>query len=150
MTQSSVITQEMRDAIGVESEPYVNEIEKGAIIRFAEAIGDDNPIFRDEVLARRSRYGGIIASPTFLRSLKSGPARVQVESPHTQRLDGGSEWEYFEPVRPRDRITVTTSLKEVTERVGRLGIMLLMIRETKYVNQLGQLAAIQRSTGIGY
>ena len=40
----SVITQEMRDAIGVESDPVINEIEKGAIIKFAQAIGDTNPI----------------------------------------------------------------------------------------------------------
>ena len=48
MTQESVITDEMRAAINVESEPYVNDIEKGAIIKFAEAIGDDNPLFNDE------------------------------------------------------------------------------------------------------
>ena len=41
--QDSVITQEMRDAVGVESDPVSHEVEKGAIIKFAQAIGDDNP-----------------------------------------------------------------------------------------------------------
>ena len=44
----SVITQEMKDAVGVESDPVVYEIEEGAILRFAEAIGDTNPIFNDK------------------------------------------------------------------------------------------------------
>ena len=42
--KKTVITKELKDAIGVESEPVTKEIEKGAIIKFAEAIGDTNPI----------------------------------------------------------------------------------------------------------
>ena len=48
MTQESVITQEMRDVIGVESEAITYDVEKGAIRKFAEAIGDDNPLYVDE------------------------------------------------------------------------------------------------------
>lgn len=150
MTQESVITQAMRDAIGIESEPVVSEVEKGAIIKFAEAIGDSNPIFNDEVAARQSRYGGLIAPPTFLRSMRSGPPKVEVKSPYPAALDGGSEWEYFEPVRPGDRITVTNSVADIFERPGRLGNMLFIVRETKYVNQFGKVVALQRGTGISY
>ncbi len=150
MTQGSEITQAVRDAIGAESESFVNEIERGAIIRFAEAIGDDNPIYRDELLARKSRYGGTVAPPTFLRSLRTEPLKVEAELPFKRRLDGGSEWEYFESVRPGDRITVTVQLADAYERMGRQGTMLFLVREIKYVNQLGQLVAIQRSTLIHY
>ena len=151
MTQQvSVISEEMRKAIGVESEPVVNEVERGAIVKFAQAIGDANPLFQDDVDARKSHYGGIIAPPTFFRSLRAGSARVDVQSPYNRSLDGGSEWEFFQPVRPGDRITVTNYLADVFERQGRLGLMLFMVRETKYVNQLGQEVALQRSTGISY
>ena len=150
MVQQSVVTQEMRDAIGVESEPVAHEVEKGAIIKFAQAIGDDNPLFTDEQAARKTRYGGLIAPPTFLRSMRSGPAKVEVRSPYGAALDGGSDWEYFEPVRAGDRITVTTKIADIFERQGRLGNMLFIIRETKYVNQFGQMVALQRGTGISY
>lgn len=150
MTQESVITPEMRAAVGVESEPYTNEIEKGAIIKFARAIGDTNPIYTDEEAARRSRYGGLVAPPTFFRSLRSGPMKVNVESPYPANLDGGSEWEYYEPARPGDRITVTHKISNIFERPGRLGNMLFIQRETKYVNQFGTTVAIQRTTGISY
>ncbi|MDP6799398.1 MAG: MaoC family dehydratase N-terminal domain-containing protein [SAR202 cluster bacterium] len=150
MTQESAISDEMRAAINVESEPYTNAVEQGAIEKFARAIGDTNPLFSDEAAARKSRYGGIIAPPTFFRSLRSGPSKVDVQSPYPANLDGGSEWEYFEPVRPGDRITVTTYLANAFERAGRLGNMLFMVRETKYVNQFDTVVALQRSTGISY
>ena len=150
MTQESVITPEMRAAIGVESEPYTNDVEKGAIIKFAQAIGDDSPIYNDEVAARNSRYGGLIVPPTFFRSFRSGPMKVDVTSPYSANLDGGSEWEYFEPVRPGDRITVTSKISNMFERAGRLGNMLFIQRETKYVNQFGTTVAVQRTTGISY
>ena len=76
----SVITQEMRDAIGVESDPVVNEVERGAIIKFAQEIGDDSPIYNDEQVARETRYGGIVAPPTFLRSMRVGSNKVTVQS----------------------------------------------------------------------
>ena len=150
MTQESVITDEMRAAIKVESEPRVNNVEQGAIIKFARAIGDSNPLFTDEEAARKSRYGGIIAPPTFCRSLNAGPAKVTVQSPYPAALDGGSEWEYFETIRSGDRITVTTYLADIFERPGRLGNMLFMVRETKYINQFDKVVALQRSTGISY
>ena len=150
MTQESVITQEMRDAVGVESEPATHLVEAGAIIKFAQAIGDPSPVFNDEEAARRSKYGGLIAPPTFLRSMGPGPMKAPVQSPYPANLDGGSEWEYFEPVRAGDRITVTTKVADISERKGRLGNMLFTVRETRYVNQFGQVAATQRSTGISY
>ena len=150
MTQESVITQEMRDVIGVESEAITYDVERGAIRKFAEAIGDDNPLYVDEEAARKSRYGGLIAPPTFMRSMSAGRSRATVQSPYPAALDGGSEWEYFEPVRPGDRISVTVKVSEMFEREGRLGNMLFIIRETSYVNQFGKTVAIQRGTGISY
>ena len=150
MMQESVITQEMREAVGVDSQPRTHVVEMGAVKKFAEAIGDPNPIYRDEQVARSSRYGGIVAPPTFLRSMEAGPPNVGFRSPYQGLLDGGSEWEYFEPVHPGDRITVTARIDELRERTGRLGPMLITVWETRYVNQSGAEVARQRNTLIGY
>ena len=61
MTKKSAITQGMKNNIGVESPSITYDIEKGAIIKFAESIEDKNPIFNDDAAARRTRYGGIVA-----------------------------------------------------------------------------------------
>lgn len=148
--QESFINEGLQSLVGVESESRTHDVERGAIVRFAEAIGDPNPIYRDEIQARRSRYGGIIAPPTFLRSMRPGPWRVEIKNPFQRNLDGGSEWEFFEPIRPGDRITVTIKLADVLQRKGRLGPMIFMTLETSYANQLGQMVAIQRSTSISY
>ena len=150
----SVITKEMKDAIGVESDPVVYQIEEGAILRFAEAIGDTNPIFNDKNEAGKTKYGGIVAPPTFLRSIahvKAPEPKVQVKSPYPANVDGGSEWEYFEPIKVGDTITATSYLADINERKGgKFGSMLIMVRETKYINQHGTVAALQRTTGISY
>ena len=56
-TSSQFLTEEKRrQAIGVEGPPTTIDVEQGAIIKFAQAIGDDNPLFSDEVAARKSRF----------------------------------------------------------------------------------------------
>ena len=150
-TPTPLLTEEMRQqAIGRESEPVTTDAEKGAIIRFAQAIGDDNPLFSDETAARHGRYGGLIAPPTFLRSMSSSRPELPFELPLTRMLDGGSDWEYFEPIRPGDRITAVASITDVSERTGRLGTMVFTTVVTTYRNQLGQVAATQTSTSIRY
>ena len=49
MTDTSVITDEMRRMVGVESQPYTFEVEKGDIVRYAQFIGEHNPLFTDEL-----------------------------------------------------------------------------------------------------
>ena len=98
----SFLTEAMRQqAIGLESAPAAMEIEKGAILRFAEAIGDPNPQWNDEAAARKTGYGGLTAPPTFLRSLRGVQVELPFDLSFTRRLDAGSDWEYFQPVRPR-------------------------------------------------
>ena len=139
-----------QQAIGAESEPKVLEVEKGAIIKFAEAIGDDNPVYSDEAAARASKYGGLIAPPTFLRSAVSARPDLPFEVPFDRVLDGGSDWEYFEPVRPGDRITAVSRIEDINERNGSIGLMLIQTIVITYTNQFGQVVATQTSTSIRY
>ena len=148
MSSEVAVTPEMRAAIGTRSEPVTWEVEKGEIIRFARAIGDPNPLYSDEVAARRGPHGGIIAPSTFLHAY--GAARVGFEYPAGVGLDGGSEWEYFEPVRPGDRITVTATIADIFEKQGRVGKMVFIKSDIEYVNQFEELVARRRSTGIFY
>ena len=150
-TPESFLTEEMRQqATGLEGMPSTTDVEKGAIIKFAEAIGDDNPVFNDEAAARESQYGGLVASPTFLRSMLPSRPELPFDLPFERRLDGGSEWEYFYPVRPGDRITSVARIADISERPGRLGLMIMMTTVITYTNQLGQVVATQSGTGIAY
>ena len=150
-TEGSFLSQDMRaKAIGVEGAPSVLEVEKGAIMRFAQAVEDPNPLWNDEKAARETRYGGLVAPPTFLRSVGVDRPELPFDVPFDRLLDGGSDWEYFEPVRVGDRITAVARITDVSERSGRLGTMLLTVIEITYTNQFGQKVATQQGTTIRY
>ena len=92
-----------------------------------------------------SLSGGFVG--TYLRA--EHPEQLR-DLPFNRLLDGGSEWEYFQPVRPGDRITAVTLIVDVFDRAGRSGQMLFVITETRYTNQFGELVATQKSTSIKY
>src|SRR5690606_18088056 len=52
--------------IGAGRGPEVRRIEKGALIKFAKAIGESNPLYLDEAYAKGTRFGGLIAPPTYV------------------------------------------------------------------------------------
>ncbi len=149
-SENTFLTDEVRQrALGLQSGPATLEVEKGAVARFAEAVGDPSPLFNDEAAARKTRLGGLVAPPTFLRSLRLERPTVP-DAPFEKLLDGGSDWEYFEPVRVGDHITGVVRIADLWERSGRLGTMLFTVLEFTYTNQLGELVATQRNTLIYY
>ncbi len=154
MTEDSVITDEMKAAIGVESEPSVYEIEKEPIRRWAESIGDSNPLYRDEEYARSKGYRSIIAPPGFMAQyafpVKAGGGGRSFRSPFTRMLNGGNDYEFFKPIQSGDTISATNKLAEIRERTGGMGKMLIIINETTFKNQDGEIVAKARSTGISY
>jgi len=101
--------------------------------------------------ARLTRFGGIVAPPTYLIVMRPMvAARLRLESPYPKSLDGGTRWTYVEPVRPGDRISATARLANLYEREGRLGTILLQVIDIEYVNQFGQRVVSQRDTHIRY
>ena len=43
-------------AIGTESKSVTMTVERGAIVNFAQAVGDANPFYNDEAAARKTQY----------------------------------------------------------------------------------------------
>ena len=148
MADESSILEQHRSEIGKESPPRSEEVETGAIRRFVNALGDHNPLYEDGELARKSRYGGKIAPPLFVITF----GRQRRPQPDTRlgraMINAGTEYEFFQPIRPGDVITHTSKLVDVKERMGRLGRMFISVTETTYVNQRGEMVAIARGTRI--
>lgn len=137
---------------------YSCEIERGAIARFAEAVGDFNPLYTDGEYAAKSRYGSIIAPPGFF----GWPPGRQSDSPddftsmveslakagYGRILDGGIDWEFFKPIRAGDILTVKTTIRNIMERSGKAGKVVFLFRDITYTNQHGDTAATARQTTI--
>jgi acyl dehydratase len=146
-----LITEELRDKIGVEWQPKVCEIERGAIRRFVQAIDDPNPLWQDEEYARQSKYGGIIAPPMFILTI--GFEQIQqvlTPSASVTRLHGGTELECYQPVRLGDTITVITKIANIRERQGKMGKTVFMTFEITYKNQRRETVAKCRQIVISY
>jgi acyl dehydratase len=160
-------TEELRRFIGQTVDSSIFEVEKEPIRRFADAVGDLNPLYWDEEYAKKSRYGSIIAPPGFIsslwfagRSAKWGPGERPSESlgppgvmaaleqaGYSRILDTGIDYEFFHPVKAGDTILSTTEVRDIMER-GRETRVAFLITETTYTDQHGRIVAKSRSTTV--
>ena len=153
MTEDAAITEDLRNLLDMEIGPEVYEIEKGMIRRFVLAIDDPSPLWQDEEYAGKSRYGGIIAPPTFVLTVGFDELQQHVlESiPYGGILHGSTELECYQPVRPGDAVTVTTKIADIRERQGsRMGKTVFVTLDITYKNQRQELIARCRQVFIGY
>jgi acyl dehydratase len=136
-----------RSLIGRESEPVLQEVEKGAIRRLADALGDPNPLYQDEAAARASGFPNLIAPPTF-------PAVLAMNEKFRHSLDLGTRSilqseqvvEYGRQVVAGDRVTVKSRVADVGERPGASGPMDVLVLEEEGRDDKGELLFRCRET----
>jgi len=150
-----LISPELRSWIGTEEDLGTEVVELGAIKRFADAIHDPNPLYRDEEYAKKTQYGGIIAPPTFIHTMRTvGYGSIRpgpMPWPKTTGLNGGNDFEFFLPMRPGDVISGKAKLVDIRTRQTRgLGPMIITVTEMTYTNQKGEVVGKQTSTGLTY
>lgn len=131
---SALLGQEVR----VEQWNY--EATRDTIRHYAWGVGDDNPLFCDPAYAAGTRWGGIIAPPTFLYGIFD--AVVAPGLPDIQWFYSGTDWTFNEPVRRNDEITARARLEDVREVSGkRVQRMIVQTGAVDYVNQHGRTVA---------
>ena len=150
----SVVTDEMRAQLNVESEPWTVEVDKTAVRMFARSVQYDDPLFYDEEFAKSKGYRSIPAPPHYLGTPiydPNAPVRGarQLNIPYRRNLNGGTDIEYFDQIVAGDVLTATSKLTDLEETSGRLGPMLIVRNETTYRRD-GKIVAILRGTGIRY
>ena len=137
---------DLRARIGVkienEIEPWCYEASRDGIRHYAHGIGDDNPLWSDPAYAAKTRYGGIVALPSFLF------ATSRIVSGYVGGLSGvhamwaGADWTWHMPVRRNDEISTESHLKELIEHETRFaGRAFQQIYHVKFKNQRGELVA---------
>jgi acyl dehydratase len=163
-----LLPDELKQFIGLSVDTSVIEIEKEPIRRFADAVGETNPLYWDEEYARKSRHGGIVAPPGFLSSLwfsgrpvKWGPKERPTESlgppalmaalekaGYTRILDTGIDYDFYGMVKAGQTITAVSVVKDIMERSAKEGKVIFLVTETTYTDEDGKLAAKARSMTI--
>jgi acyl dehydratase len=160
VAEDTLISQEMRDAIGVESDPWTVEVDKTAVRMFARSVGHSDPVFYDEAEAKRRGYRSLPAPPAYLGTpifspvgsdaTFGGRGRRQFQTGLKRVLNGGTEVEYYGDICAGDTLTARSKIADIVERQGSIGRMLITTTETTYTNQDGKRVAVMRGTGIQY
>jgi len=138
-----------KSLIGRTSEPVLHEVEKGAIRRFAEALGDPNPLALDEAVARAAGHPGLVAPPTFALTLGWGERfRHSLDLGTRSVLHGEQSFEFGRTIVAGDRLTVRSKVADVQERSGASGPMDVIVIEDEGRDEQGALVFRSRATFI--
>jgi acyl dehydratase len=142
MAENLAGIEKIKAKVGVAWEPREYLIEGEMIRRFARAVGDDNPLWRD----------GNIAPPTFTLSIgfEQFVDDLMELTAFNTVLMGSTEIESYLPIKRGDTITVVFKISNLRERKGQMGQMAFMTFDSSYKNQQGELAARCRQMVIGY
>ena len=166
MAEESIITDEMRAQIGIESEPWTLEVDKTSVRMFARAVGYTDPLFYDEEFAKSKGYRSLPAPPHYLgtpvfnpassdptfgapRGSGGGPGGGRIQHNLRRVLNGGTDIEYFDTIQAGDTLQASSKVTDITERKGSIGTMVITTTETTYKRD-GKVVAIMRGTGIAY
>ena len=114
--------------IGHRSEAVFNVVEKGAVKKFAEAIGDPNPLYVDEEAAKASRYGRLLAPPTFPRTFEYGEVEG-IGPPGQGLIHGEHRIRYERPLFVGEEVLCYAKVEDYYEKEGREGTLGFLISE---------------------
>jgi hypothetical protein len=85
-------------------EYFNTQVTRDSIKHFVDGIGDINPLFRDRNYALNTKYGRLVAPPTFLETINYSQHPEGVP-PGIEGFLSGFDWEYFRPIFEGDEYT---------------------------------------------
>jgi acyl dehydratase len=99
------------------------EVSRAKIREFADAIGDANPIYRDQEAARAAGHPDVIAPPTFITIINLASINTIVSDPelgldYSRMVHGDQQFSFSRPVRAGDTLLLTTHIDKIMARAG--------------------------------
>jgi len=136
--------EEARSLIGVElrrhDHSWNTEAHPDSVRHFCWGIGDDNPLFCDPDYGKATRWGAGLAPGCFLYTIDSTIVAPKLRG--IQWMYGGTSWEWYKPVRHRDRLTTRVRLLDaVVKQGGRARAFIVQTGESLYYDDAGKLVA---------
>ncbi|MFH1484715.1 MAG: MaoC family dehydratase N-terminal domain-containing protein [Chloroflexota bacterium] len=133
---------EARSLIGVDLRvrQWNHAATRDAIWHYAYGIGDDNPLWCDLEYGKATRYGSVLAPPTFLDSCIMGQIAPRLRGIHW--IYAGTEWHFLKPIYLNDEIFTKAKLVDAVWKSG--GVVkrwIMQIGEVTFLDQKGDLIA---------
>lgn len=130
--------------IGREYPPVTLDIERGRLKAFAEATGQDDPIYSDLAAAQAAGHPDIPVPPTFLFGISlDGPDPfgyiVELGVDLRELLHGEESFTYHRTAYAGEQLTLTTRIADVYAKKG--GALEFMVREGSIRDAAGEPVA---------
>jgi acyl dehydratase len=121
-------------------EPWCYEASRDGIRHYAHGIGDDNPLWCDPDYAARTKYGTLVAPPSFLFTTSRIISGYVGGLAGVHAMWSGADWNWHLPVLRNDVITTEAWLKDLIEHQTRFaGRAVQQIYHVNFRNQRGEL-----------
>jgi acyl dehydratase len=119
--------------------PFEYEVGKEKIREFAQAVGEENPVYLDREAAKAAGFRDVPAPPMFAVVYSRGAMSSALFDPEVginfaMLVHGGQEFAWAEPVCSGDTISTTVEVKDIYEK----GSMGFYVFESVSTNQTGQ------------
>jgi acyl dehydratase len=144
ITDAALDALHTRKNIRIENtlEPWCHEATRDNIRHYAHGIGDDNPLWCDPVYAAKSRFGGIVALPSFLFATSRIVSGYVGGIPGVHAMWAGADWAWHKPVFRNQEITTEAWLKDLIEHNTKFaGRAIQQIYHVNFFNSDGDMVA---------
>jgi len=107
------------------SAPY--EVSRVKLAEFADAIGDQNPLYHDRSAAQEAGFPDVIAPPTFPIVISMASSARALAAPglnvnYAMVVHGEQRFEYTRPLRAGDVVTAQVTISDIRD-VGRNSLL---------------------------
>ncbi len=122
-------------------------VERDHILRFADAIGEDGPIFREAEAARAAGYDEQLAPPTFVTTMQIMTSGQAVLDPdlgldYSRVVHGEQEYEWVRPVRAGETLSAVPRIADIYAK----GPNEYLVIESEIRDESGATVVLARST----
>ncbi len=131
-------------------------VERDDVLRFADAIGEDNPLFRDPEAARRAGYPEQLAPPTFVTRMQIlTSAQVVLDEElglnYSMVVHGEQAYEWRRPVVVGDVLSAAPRIADIyAKKANEYLVIEAEIRDARGETVVvGRTILISRGTGEG-
>ncbi|MDN7140058.1 MaoC family dehydratase N-terminal domain-containing protein [Pseudomonas sp. JQ170] len=138
-----------KNLIGHKLGTFSTEVEKGRLRFFAKAIGETDPVYTDEAVAKAAGHKSLPLAPTFLKCLEGEGRELTaflklVDFDLGRILHAEQSFVYHKMAYAGDVLTFDATITDVYEKKG--GALQFVVTESRVTNQDGEHIADVRSS----
>lgn len=123
-------------------EPWCTEATRDNIRHYAHGIGDNNPLWCDPAYGKTTRYGDIIALPSFLFACSRIASGYVGGLPGVHAMFAGCDFTWYRPIHRNAQLSTQAYLKDLVEHETRFaGRAIQQIYHVDYYDETETLLA---------